>query len=242
MRLDQFLTILGVGSRKQVKRLIVRKQVRIDGRIILADDYNVEPKIQLVSVAGKIITKTCHTYYMLHKPAGVVTTSQEKNQRTVFDLLAAADQREGLYPVGRLDKSTEGLLLLTDNGQLGYQLLLPEYHIAKTYEVVVNGKITEGDQRAFFKGIVFPDGTKCKSADLEIVRAAANESQAVVTIYEGKFHQIKKMFLCVGKKVTDLKRIRMGPLVLDPKLAVGHYRELTQDELLRFKPYFNCKK
>lgn len=236
--MDKLLAECGYGSRGQVKKLIRSKQVSIDGNIVLADNHNVDPQLQTVAVSGKVLERETNVYYMLHKPAGVVTAVSDEGNRTVIDLIQPADRRPGLYPVGRLDKDTEGLLLITDNGQLGYQLLLPHKKVTKRYEVVVNERVTAADQEAFAEGIVFHGGTTCKPARLTILSEADEESRVLLDISEGKFHQVKKMFLSVGKKVTYLKRLSMGPIELDESIPPGSYRPLNGAELAQLKPYF----
>ncbi len=238
MRIDKLLAETGFGSRRTVKRLIKSKQVSVNGEIILEDRTNVDPEIQEVRVSGKRVYYQPHAYYMMNKPAGVVSAVEDKENKTVIDLIKSFDKAVGLYPVGRLDKDTEGLLLLTNNGNLGYQLLLPHKHVTKTYEVRVNERVTIEDQKAFEKGIVFHGGITCKPAKLTIVEANDLESRVIVEIKEGKFHQVKKMFLACGKKVTYLKRLTMGPLSIDENLPVGSYRSLTREELEKLTPYF----
>jgi len=238
MRLDKLLNECGYGSRGQVKKLIRSKQVSIDGEIVLADNHNVDPQLQTVIVSGETLTQHTNVYYMLHKPAGVVTAVSDEGNPTVIDLIDPSDRRPGLYPVGRLDKDTEGLLLITDNGQLGYQLLLPHKKVTKRYEVVVNELVTAADQEAFAEGIVFHGGTTCKPAYLTILSHGDDESRVLLDISEGKFHQVKKMFLSVGKKVTYLKRLTMGPIELDESIPLGSYRPLNEAELEQLKPYF----
>ena len=174
---------------------------------------------------------------MLHKPTGVVTANKDKELQTVMDLLSPDIQSDKLYAVGRLDRDTTGLLLLTDNGPLGFQLLHPQYHVDKTYRVEVNGLLTPDHIQTFQKGIVFLDGTVCKPARQEILSASPSFSQASITISEGKFHQVKKMFLSVGVKVTSLKRVQFGEFTLDSELAEGQYRPLNQEELKIIKNY-----
>lgn len=174
---------------------------------------------------------------MLHKPAGVVTANKDKQLPTVMDLLSSDIQSDKLYAVGRLDRDTTGLLLLTDNGPLGFQLLHPQYHVDKTYQVEVNGLLTPDHIQAFQKGIVFLDGTVCKPARLEILSASPSFSQASITISEGKFHQVKKMFLSVGVKVTSLKRTLFGPWSLDESLQEGDYRPLNSEELASIREF-----
>ena len=174
---------------------------------------------------------------MLHKPAGVVTANKDKELPTVMDLLPLDIQSNKLYAVGRLDRDTTGLLLLTDNGPLGFQLLHPQYHVDKTYRVEVNGLLTPDHIQAFQKGIVFLDGTICKPARLEILSASPSFSQASITISEGKFHQVKKMFLSVGVKVTSLKRTHFGPWSLDENLKEGDFRPLNSEELTSIREF-----
>lgn len=174
---------------------------------------------------------------MLHKPAGVVTANKDKELPTVMDLLPPDIQSDKLYAVGRLDRDTTGFLLLTDNGPLGFQLLHPQYHVDKTYQVEVNGLLTPDHIQAFQKGIVFLDGTICKPASLEILSANPFFSQASITISEGKFHQVKKMFLSVGVKVISLKRTHFGPWSLDENLQAGDYRPLNSEELASIREF-----
>ena len=168
---------------------------------------------------------------MLHKPNGVVTASEDKKLPTVMDLLPQHLQSDQLYAIGRLDRDTTGLILLTNNGPLGFQLLHPQYHVDKTYQVEVNGLLTPDYIQQFKSGIVFLDGTICKPAQLEILSSSPSLSRATITISEGKFHQVKKMFLSVGVKVTALKRVQFGDFLLDSDLAEGQYRPLNQGEL-----------
>lgn len=238
MRIDKLLAETGFGSRRTVKRLIKSKQVTVNDEIIQADRTNVDPEIQEIKVSGKRVYYQSHAYYMLNKPSGVVSAVEDKQNKTVLDLIRPSDKADGLYPVGRLDKDTEGLLLLTNNGNLGYQLLLPNKHVTKTYEVQVNERVTIEDQKAFEKGVVFHGGIVCKPAKLTILEVDDIKSRVIVEIKEGKFHQVKKMFLACGKKVTYLKRLTMGPLILDENLPAGSYRSLTQEELEKLTPYF----
>ena len=241
MRVDKVLEERQIGSRKTVKRLIQQKRVKVDGIAITNGSFNVEQAIHQLTVDDDLIAIPPHRYYMLHKPNGVVTAKTDANCQTIFDLIADDDQNDQLYPVGRLDRDTEGLLLITDNGQLGYQLLLPDKKVEKVYEATINDIVTEADITAFAEGIVFIGGEKCLPAKLEILSDHGIHSQVRVTIQEGKFHQVKKMFLSVGKKVIHLKRIAMGPLELDESLPLGSYRFLTQQELQLLKPYFTYK-
>lgn len=241
MRIDKVLEEKGFGSRKTVKRLFQRKIVTVDGQIIEDGSYNVDSRLHRVLIDGQAITNFTHAYFMLNKPNGAVTAVKDRKWQTVIDLLEPTDVTAELYPVGRLDRDTEGLMLLTDNGQLGYQLLLPEKNVTKTYEAIINEKVTQEDIVAFARGIEFIGGEVCKLAKLTILTSAEKESHVRLEIQEGKFHQVKKMFLATGKKVIGLKRIAMGPLELDETLAPGEYRPLTDAELLSLKPYFTYK-
>ncbi|MGT2907821.1 pseudouridine synthase [Streptococcus dentiloxodontae] len=236
MRLDKLLGQAGFGSRGQVKKLIRSRQVRVDNEVAAADSLNVDPNLQLITVSGKEISYSPDVYYILNKPAGVVSAVSDKNHRTAIDLIAEADRAEGLYPVGRLDRDTEGLVLITNNGPLGFRLLHPKHHVDKTYYVEVNDELGF-DAPAFFEnGIAFLDGSVCKPAKLEIISSSSEVSRAYITISEGKFHQVKKMFLAYGVKVTYLKRISFGPFKLGD-LPVGTYRELTEQEKEALKRY-----
>ena len=238
MRLDKLLFETGFGSRRTVKRLIKSKQVQVNGQTIVVDNLNVDPQLQEVKVSGARVHYHPHVYYMLHKPAGVVSAVSDAANQTVIDLIEPSHRVPGLFPVGRLDKDTEGLLLLTNNGQLGYQLLIPNKDVTKCYEAVVNERVTSEDQVAFADGIIFDGGVKCKPAKLTILSQSEAESRVLLEISEGKFHQVKKMFLSVGKKVTYLKRLSMGPLELDNTLPLGSYRALHVEELAALRPYF----
>lgn len=237
MRLDKLIEKELQTTRKEMKRLFTMKKVKIDGVIEFQENRNVDSLLHEIEVAGERL-QTNEVYYLLNKPSGVVTAVNDSNRVTVIDLIASADQQPALYPVGRLDRDTTGLLLLTTNGQLGYELLLPDKKVEKTYQVTVNAQLVEEDIQAFASGIIFADGTKCQPARLTISYANSKESQALLTIQEGKFHQVKKMFLAQGKKVNALTRTSMGPLTLDQQLAPGAYRALTLTELRQLSDYF----
>ena len=236
MRLDNLLAQEKI-SRKAMKQSLLKGEILIDGLPAHSLSQNVDTGLQELLFQGQIVQGYEHTYLMLHKPAGVVTANKDRELPTVMDLLSPDIQSDKLYAVGRLDRDTTGLLLVTDNGPLGFQLLHPQYHVDKTYRVEVNGLLTPDHIQAFQKGIVFLDSTVCKPARLEILSANPSFSQASITISEGKFHQIKKMFLSVGVKVTSLKRIQFGEFILDSKLAEGQYRPLNQKELKIIKNY-----
>ncbi|GAA2907050.1 16S rRNA pseudouridine(516) synthase [Enterococcus pseudoavium] len=237
MRLDKLIEHHLKTTRKEQKRLFLMKKVFVDGQIELNPQRNVDSQLHKIQVAGKNLT-TQQVYYLLNKPAGVVTAKKDSTFQTVTELIAATDRPADLYPVGRLDRDTTGLLLLTDNGQLGYDLLQPTAKVSKTYQAIVNEQVTEKDVAAFAAGITFHGGVRCQPAQLQILQAKPGASNVLLTINEGKFHQVKKMFLACGKKVTSLKRLSMGPLILPPELAEGEYRSLTLAELQQLKVYF----
>ena len=230
MRLDNLLAQEKI-SRKAMKQALLKGEILVDGCPARSLAQNIDTGLQELLFQDRIIRGYEHTYLMLHKPTGVVTANKDKELQTVMDLLSPDIQSDKLYAVGRLDRDTTGLLLLTDNGPLGFQLLHPQYHVDKTYQVEVNGLLTPDHIQAFQKRIVFLDGTVCKPARLEILSSSPSFSQASITISEGKFHQIKKMFLSVGVKVTSLKRVQFGDFTLDTELTEGHYRPLNPEEL-----------
>ena len=230
MRLDNLLAQEKI-SRKTMKQALLKGDILVDSCPARSLAQNIDTGLQELLFRGRIIQGYEHTYLMLHKPAGVVTANRDTELPTVMDLLPPDIQSDKLYAVGRLDRDTTGLLLLTDNGPLGFQLLHPQYPVDKTYRVEVNGLLTPDHIQAFQKGIVFLDGTVCKPARLEILSASPSHSQASITISEGKFHQVKKMFLSVGVKVTSLKRTCFGSWSLDQNLQEGDYRPLNSQEL-----------
>ena len=238
MRLDKLIEEQLQTSRKEMKRLFLRGKVRVDGQVTLNESQNVDSQLHRIEVDGHMLL-TKERYYLLAKPKGVVTAKRDAQHQTVFDLLRKEPMVEQLAPVGRLDRDTEGLLLMTSNGQLVYDLLHPTKKVIKVYQASINERVTEEDIADFAKGIVFLDGTTCQPAELTILShdAEANTSEVELAISEGKFHQVKKMFLACGKKVTALKRTKMGPLTLE-SLEIGNYRELTFVELQQLKPYF----
>ena len=236
MRLDNLLAQEKI-SRKAMKQALIKKEILIDGVPATSLAQNVDTGLQELIFQGRKIQGYEHTYLMLHKPNGVVTASKDKKLPTVMGLLPQHLQSDQLYAIGRLDRDTTGFLILTDNGPLGFQLLHPQYHVDKTYQVEVNGPLTPNHIQEFKDGIVFLDGTVCKPAQLEILASSPSHSRATITISEGKFHQVKKMFLSVGVKVTALKRVQFGDFLLDPDLAEGQYRHLNQEELKIIKNY-----
>ena len=237
MRLEHLLMKHLVLSPREMKKLIKNEAVLIDGVPSTHVSNNVDATLQVITVNGTQIHDASQKYYMLNKPQGVISATTDKDHTTVIDLFTK-ENVDGLYPLGRLDGDTEGLLLVTNNGPLGYRMLNPDQHIEKEYYVEVNGPLDEDAVETFKRGVTFHGGTQCKPSTLTIIENSDHFSRATVTISEGKFHQVKKMFLCVGVKVTYLKRIRFGEFVLDEALAPGEYRELNEAELQLVKTYF----
>ena len=228
MRLDKYLADMNAGTRSELKRDIRKGLVTVGGSVVKDPGRNVEPLTDAVCYRGKKIEYETYVYYMLNKPAGVISATEDKRMQTVVDLLPE-ERRRDIFPVGRLDKDTEGLLLITNDGELAHRLLSPKYHVDKKYFARIRGRVTDEDVRAFARGIHLEDFT-CMPADLVIERSG-EISEVTVIIREGKFHQIKRMFEAVDKEVIYLKRLEMGSLILDPELAPGEFRRLTEEEL-----------
>lgn len=228
-RLDKIIASTGRYSRREVKQLARQGRILVDGRAIRDTAEKADPEAAEIVVNGEALTYRRRTWVMLHKPAGVLSATEDGRGVTVLDLLPEELRRQGLFPVGRLDKDTEGLLLLTNDGALAHDLLSPRHHVDKIYYVRTAGCLTPEDRDAFAEGMVLPDGLRCLPAELEIL-TAGEESEALVTLREGKFHQIKRMLAHQGKPVTYLKRLQMGNLTLDPELSPGEFRFLTEAE------------
>lgn len=241
MRLDNLLAQEKI-SRKAMKQALLKKEILVDGVPATTLAQNVDTGLQELIFQGRKIQGYEHTYLMLHKPSGVVTASKDKKLPTVMDILPQHLQSEQLYAIGRLDRDTTGLLLLTNNGPLGFQLLHPQNHVNKTYQVEVNGLLTPDHIQQFKSGIVFLDGTICKPAQLVILSSSPSLSRATITISEGKFHQVKKMFLSVGVKLTALKRVQFGDFTLDTELVEGQFRPLNPEELEIIKNYLEMSR
>lgn len=234
LRIDKLLANMGYGTRKEVKKLLKAGVVKVDGMTVKDAKTHVDPKKQIVTVWGEEVEYKPFIYLMMNKPKGVISATEDEVEETVVDLLEEEDRIFDPFPVGRLDKDTEGLLLLTNDGQLAHQLLSPKKHVPKTYEAIIDGEVTEEDVAAFRRGVVLDDGYETKPAELVIIRSGLR-SDVQVAIKEGKFHQIKRMFQAVGKRVVYLKRIQMGPISLDETLEPGEYRELTDEEIALLK-------
>jgi 16S rRNA pseudouridine516 synthase len=229
-RLDKILSNLGLGTRKEVKDLVKAGAVQIDGMIAKDSGLQVDPFLQKIKVNNKELLYREFIYIMMNKPQGVVSATEDNRDTTVVDLLGESLQAFEPAPVGRLDKDTEGLLLLTNDGQLAHKLLSPKKHVPKTYFAHIEGWVGSSDIEAFEKGVILDDGYETLPAQLKVL-VQGEVSQVEIVIYEGKFHQIKRMFQAVDKKVIYLKRIAMGKLQLDESLDLGEYRELLEEEL-----------
>lgn len=229
IRLDKYLADMSIGTRTEVKKLIRQGKVAVDGLIVKNPDIKVDTDTQNVTCNGIAVTYETYEYYMLNKPAGVISATSDKTEKTVLDLIDSK-KRKDLFPVGRLDKDTEGLLLITNDGELAHRLLSPKKHVDKLYYARVEGVVGMEDIDAFAKGLDIGEGEYTKPAKLEILKSDII-SEIKLTIQEGKFHQVKRMFEAVGKKVIYLKRLEMGTLKLDEGLALGEYRPLTQKEI-----------
>lgn len=225
-RLDKIISATGKKSRREVREMVRQGRVLVDGKPAPAPDMKVDPQTAVILLDGEPLGYEKFTYVMLHKPAGVLTATEDRRQETVLDLLPPELRRRALSPVGRLDKDTEGLLLLTNDGQLAHRLLSPKSHVDKVYYARVDGALEPGDIAAFAAGMTLGDGLECLPAGLEIL----SPTEALVTLREGKFHQVKRMLAARGKPVLYLKRLSMGRLRLDPALAPGAWRMLTEEE------------
>lgn len=249
MRLDRFLAEMGKGSRSQIRQAVKKGLVQVDGQTVREPDLKLDPETNQVIYAGEQVSYAAYEYFMLNKPAGYVSATEDRRERTVLELIPDK-KRKDLFPVGRLDKDTEGLLLITNDGALAHRLLHPKKHVDKTYYAIVRGIMTEETAGQFAEGLEIGDDTPTLPARLEILDTQkeydlqklpggrkspeAPDTQAVsfveVTLHEGRFHQIKRMFEAVGSEVLYLRRTAMGPLRLDPGLATGECRPLTEQE------------
>lgn len=231
-RLDKLLASTGRWSRKEVKQLIARGRVLVDGVPAGRPEDKCDPQRAYIQVDGEGVDCAPYVYIMLHKPAGLLSATQDKKQATVLDLLPEHLRRRGLFPVGRLDKDTEGLLLLTDDGPLGHELLSPRKHVDKVYYAKVDGVITPQDIQALAEGMTLGDGLVCLPAAL---KPLGDGTECLVTLREGKYHQVKRMLAAREKPVVYLKRLSMGPLELDKGLDKGQWRPLREEEVRALK-------
>lgn len=229
LRLDKYLADMGCGTRSQVKKAISGRAVQVNGETVKSADLKIDTEKDIVLFHGAPVSYADYEYYMLHKPAGTVSATEDPKETTVIDLIVDR-QRKDLFPVGRLDKDTEGLLLITNDGDLAHRLLSPKKHVDKTYYAKIKGKVTDEDIEAFENGVDIGEEKLTLPAKLKILKSD-EISEIELTICEGKFHQVKRMFQAVEKEVIYLKRLRMGTLILDETLKSGEYRKLTEKEL-----------
>ncbi|ANS77088.1 16S rRNA pseudouridine synthase [Paenibacillus yonginensis] len=230
---------IGVASRAEIKKMVKQGRVTVDGLKVKDSGLQVNPDQSRIEVDGEAVLYREYVYLMLHKPAGVVSATEDNRDKTVIDLLPDEYRTFSPFPVGRLDKDTEGLLLLTNDGALSHELLSPRKHVPKTYEADVAGEIGDSHRQRFAAGVELDDGYLTKPAELHVLEHYEKDGQSCcrisLTIVEGKFHQVKRMFEAVGSKVLYLKRVSMGTLTLDPELPKGAFRELTEEELYRLQ-------
>ncbi|MDO4814459.1 MAG: pseudouridine synthase [Gemella sp.] len=234
MRLDKFISNNTQYSRSEVKR-IIKKGILVNGEVIKDSKFDINPDTDLVTLNGEELKNIEFVYIMMNKPQGCLSATHDSKDKTVLDLINAEDKIKDIFPVGRLDKDTEGLMFLTNDGELAHKLTSPKKDIFKKYYVEVDGMLTDEHVEMFKNGIVIDKDYRCKSSILEIEKASSEISSALVQISEGKFHQIKKMMRAIGVNVTYLKRISIGKLILDEKLSLGQYRYLTEEELDNIK-------
>lgn len=221
-----------VGSRRECKAYIRNGRVKVKNMVVTDPNIKVNEE-DLISFDDNIVSYEKYSYYMLNKPSGVVSATRDNVSETVLDLIIE-NKHKDLFPVGRLDKDTEGLLLITNDGELAHRLLSPKKYVDKVYYAKVQGIVNEEDKEAFSKGVIIGDGYTTLPASLNII-TSSEVSEVELTIHEGKFHQVKKMFEAIGKEVVYLKRLSMGSLILDSKLKPGEYRFLTEDEIKKLK-------
>ncbi|MFZ5985845.1 MAG: pseudouridine synthase [Bacillota bacterium] len=233
-RVDKILSNFGYGTRKEIKQLVKCGAVKVDGIIVKDSGIHVDPNESSIEVSGEILKYREYIYVMMNKPQGVISATYDNKLRTVVDILPNEYKCFDLFPAGRLDIDTEGLLLMTNDGQLAHELLSPKKHVPKRYYAIIDGNVTESDVEAFKEGVVLDDGYKTLSSNLLILKSG-DISEIEIVIFEGKFHQVKRMFEAVGKKVKYLKRVEMGKLKLDETLETGQCRELTDEEISLLK-------
>ncbi|MCR1970981.1 pseudouridine synthase [Clostridium cochlearium] len=230
-RIDKILANMGYGSRKEVKKLIKNNLIEVNGEKIKDPSINIDPEKDKIMVGDEIVNYRKFIYIMMNKPEGVVSATFDNYDETVIDLLGEEYQVFNPFPVGRLDKDTVGLLLITNDGELNHKLISPKWKVDKVYYAEINKEVNDEDVEAFKNGIILSDGYKCMPGKLEIIKSDENGAEVYVTIQEGKFHQVKRMFEALDKKVVYLKRVKFGNISLDENLEEGEYRELTEEEL-----------
>ena len=229
LRLDKYLSEIGLGTRSEVKKAIQKGLVQVNTQFVQKPEYKVDTEKDQVMFSGKLAVYVEYEYYMLNKPAGVISASTDSRERCVVDLILSR-RRKDLFPVGRLDKDTEGLLLITNDGGLAHRLLSPKKHVDKVYYARIQGRVTQEDVAAFRQGVDIGEEKRTLPAGL-LILTSKEVSEVELTIQEGKFHQVKRMLAAREKPVLYLERIRMGGLPLDPELSRGAFRFLTEEEI-----------
>jgi 16S rRNA pseudouridine516 synthase len=234
MRLDKFLCDAHIGTRKDVKKLIKDGKVKVDGTLAKSFDMKIDEEKSVVTLNGEKVVYEKYVYFMMNKPQGYISATEDKYNNTVLNLLSDEYKNYNLFPAGRLDIDTEGFLLLTDDGVFAHNILSPKKHVSKTYFALIDGKVKDEHIKMFEDGITLEDGYKTLPAKLKILKSS-DKSEIELTIYEGKFHQVKRMFEAIGSHVTYLKRIAMGNLFLDEKLPLGEIKKLNKDDILKIE-------
>ncbi|SDB81125.1 pseudouridine synthase [Shouchella lonarensis] len=229
MRLDKLLSESGYGSRKDVKKVLKKGRITVDGHVVKDGKVKVDPSRQTIFNGNTCVKYQQHVYLMLNKPSGVISATEDPKQQTVIDLIAAEWGHKKMFPIGRLDKDTTGLLLLTTDGTYAHALMAPKRHVAKRYRAVIAGEVGENERKQFAEGILLGDGYMTRPSSLSIIESGP-KSVIELVLTEGKFHQVKRMFAACGKQVIALERTHIGELALDLALASGAYRELTEEE------------
>lgn len=229
MRLDKYISDCGIATRREIKLMIKAGRISVDGEVAKAPEQKLEPETAIVSLDGNILKYEKFHYYMLNKPSGVLSATDDGKQKTVIDLLSPEMQKMGLFPVGRLDKDTTGLLIITDDGEFAHKVISPKSEIVKVYHAQTEAPVNDEDILAFADGVTLADGTKCLPAELILL----DDGSCLVKVMEGKYHQVKRMLASRGKPVTALKRLKIGDLELDKSLKSGEFRPLSSDELCR---------
>lgn len=229
-RLDKIIASQGQYSRSEVKKLIKGGRITVDGTVPKSSDLKFDPTTVKIEIDGELLCYKKHIYIMLNKPQGVISASNDKTQKTVVDLVPKELFREGLFPAGRLDGDTTGFVLITDDGDFAHRILSPKNHIMKTYHATLRDALTQEDIVRFSQGLTLGDGTECLEAHVRVLEKG-EKNIAEIKIYEGKYHQVKRMFASLGNKVLELRRVKMGGLELDETLSEGECREITDEEL-----------
>ena len=230
VRIDKAISQLGIASRSQVRSMISKGRIAVNGILPKSINDKCDPDTDIITVDGEAIEYKQYHYLMMNKPAGVVSATEDAKDKTVVSLLEGRYSKMDLFPVGRLDKDSEGFLILTNDGKFAHKVISPSKNVYKRYYIQVEGRIGEEDKMAVEKGILLKDGTKCRPGKLEIIKSG-EKSEAYMMISEGKYHQVKRMMAALGKPVLYLKRVSIGFVQLDSSLTPGQYREMTKEEI-----------